>query len=118
LENLIKAFGDTLLSKISPEQIEAYKAQRLVSVKPASVNRELALLRHLLNKAVEWGKIKTSPFKGVKLLKGEEQRLRFLSQDEIRRLLSVCPEHLKPIVIIALHTGMRKGDILRLRWDQ
>ena len=44
--------------------------------------------------------------------------LRYLMPDEVQRLISNCSEHLKPIVIVAVHTGMRKGEILSLRWDQ
>ena len=87
-------------------------------IRPASVNRELALLKHMYSKAVEWGKVKENPVKKVKLLKGEVKRVRFLLPDEIQQLLSNCADHLKPIVTVALHTGMRKGELLNLRWDQ
>ena len=52
------------------------------------------------------------------LLKGVTKRLRYLRPDEIQRLISNCSDHLKPIVIVAVHKGMRKGEILSLRWDQ
>jgi integrase len=87
-------------------------------IRPASVNRELALLKHMYSKAIEWGKVKETPVKKVKLLKGEVKRVRFLLPDEIQRLLSNCADHLKPIVTMALHTGMRKGELLTLKWDQ
>ncbi len=53
----------------------------------------------------------------VKNFKESNQRLRFLSIEEAQQLISVCDEHLKPIVITVLHTGMRRGVILKLTWD-
>lgn len=54
----------------------------------------------------------------VKLLKGEKKRVRFLSESEADKLITRCPAHLKPVVTLALHTGMRKSEILRLTWGQ
>jgi len=86
---------------------------------PATVNRELACLRHMLNKAVDWGLARANPMRGVKLFREENQRTRILSEDEEARLLAACEEsrswRLKLIVLTALHSGMRKGEILRLR---
>jgi integrase len=52
----------------------------------------------------------------VKLFKVPAKRIRYLEKEEIDRLLAHCCEHLKPIVIVALHTGMRKSEILGLKW--
>ena len=49
-------------------------------------------------------------------MKEDNQRLRYLEKEEIDKLLANCCEHLKPIVVVALHTGMRKGEILGLKW--
>ncbi|MHC4196901.1 MAG: site-specific integrase [Planctomycetota bacterium] len=54
----------------------------------------------------------------VKLLKEPPGRLRFLSKEECQALIEVCSPHLRPIVVTALNSGMRKGEILRLRWEQ
>ena len=54
----------------------------------------------------------------VKLLKGVGKRLRYLMPDEIQRPISNCSEHFKPTVILGVHMGMRKGEVLSLRWDQ
>ena len=54
----------------------------------------------------------------ISLLKGETKRLRYLSEEEAERLISHCEPYLKPIVITALNTGMRKSEILHLTWDR
>ena len=54
----------------------------------------------------------------MKKLKGEVKRVRFLMPDEVQKLLSNCADYLKPIVTVAVHTGMRKGELLGLKWDQ
>lgn len=94
-----------------------YKSKRLEEVKPATVNRELACLKHLYNKAIDWGLVEQNPLKKVKLLKEPPGRIRYLSKEEIERLIANSSKHLKPIVIIALNTGLRKSEILNLKWD-
>lgn len=118
MRQLNKEFEKKNLHEITTWQVEKWKAKRKEKLKPASVNKELGLLKHIFVKGVEWGKLRESPAKGVKLLKGEVKRLRYLMPDEIRRLLSNCADHLKPIVTIALNTGMRRGELLSLKWEQ
>jgi integrase len=77
----------------------------------------------MLTKAVEWGYLKDNPAKSVKLLKELPGRLRYLEAEEIERFLDSCNEdpqvpYLGPIVLMALHTGMRWGESLGLRWDE
>jgi len=86
----------------------------------ATVNREISCLHHIFTKAVEWELIEQSPFDRGKslLMKENNTRLRFLNEDEIERLIEACPVHLRDIVVCALNTGMRRGEILSLKWDQ
>jgi integrase len=105
------------LSALTAKQVENYKVKRRASVAPATVNRELALLKHLCTKAVEWGYLKANPLRSVKLLKEPPGRLRYLTQPEMEALVETCSPHLRPIVVTALHTGMRKSEILRLKWQ-
>lgn len=109
-------FGGKYLHEITPQSIEQFKAQAVNEVKPATVNRSLAILRSIFNKAIEWGKFNgKNPVKGIKFFK-EHPRLRFLEKEEIVKLIENCSEHLRPIVILALNTGMRKGEMLGLKW--
>lgn len=115
--HLIPSFGGKYLHELRPEMIENYKATRLTEARPATVNRELACLRNMLNKAVQWGYLTISPMKGIRLLKEPPERVRFLAIDEVNILLERSSDHLMPIILCALHTGMRKGEILNLKWS-
>lgn len=116
--NLIPHFRGYYLFDISSQMVEDYKSLRLSGVKPATLNRELACLRHMYNKAIEWGYVGRNPMQGVKLLKEPPERLRFLSPEEIEALLQQCSVYLRSIVITAVHTGMRKSEVLGLTWSQ
>ena len=119
LSNLLPFFGKRQLSDITPHLIEGYKRQRLERVKPATVNREIALLKHMYNMAMLWEKASTNPMKGVKLLREENIPERVLTAEEISKLLDACTEkYSRPIVLTALHTGMRLNEILSLKWPQ
>jgi len=84
------------------------------------VNRELAVLRHMLRLAEEWGYVEKAP--RIRLAREPEGRLRFLSREEIVRLLGACERSRNPfllaIVTLALNTGMRKGEVLGLTWER
>lgn len=84
---------------------------------PATVNKELTLLKHMFTKAVEWGHVKQHPAKPVRLLKEPPGRLRYLTLEELTRLLDACAPHLNAIALTAVHTGMRRREILSLRWQ-
>jgi integrase len=116
---------DTPLGKITRGTVEKYQAERLSSLshrntplKPATVNREMAALKHMLSKAVAWGVLLLNPASGVKLHKENNRRLRYLTPEECKALLDACPSAtMRQIVTLALNTGMRKGEILNLIWE-
>ena len=113
----LKAFfkGETLQS-IGPEKIERYKAMRKIKVSPATVNLELACLKTLFNKAVEWGRTENNPAAKIKKFRLNNAREKILNGEEARRLINCALPALRPILIIALKTGMRRGEILSLTW--
>jgi integrase len=120
MQRLQRAF-DGPLAQVSAAKIEAYKVQRRAHVQPSTVNRELALLKHMCTKAVEWGYLSRHPAKSVKLLKEPPGRLRYLEAEEVARLVDACDDpqapYLRPVVMVALHTGMRRDEILSLQWE-
>jgi integrase len=77
----------------------------------------LATLKSIFNKAKAWDKYSgDNPVTKVEMLKENNTRTRFLEKEEIIRLLASCNKQLRPIVILALNTGMRLGEILNLKW--
>jgi len=89
-------------------------------VSRATCNREIALLRHCINKAIQWGLLSgDNPAAKVRAFK-ERHRVRFLSKDERRRLLRACSESSQPLLLpfvkLALLTGLRSGELHALLW--
>jgi len=117
---LVGVFGNCQLSSFTTRIIEQYQTEKLSTCKPATVNRLLATIKHMFTKAVEWELVSEEALRKVrkvKLIPENNKRLRFLSSDECQALIGSCNNHLRPIVITALNTGMRKGEILGLQWD-
>jgi len=117
VKHLVDFFGDKPLGKIKTSDIEEYRINRLNSVTQSSVNRETIVLRHMFNTAINLGKLMQSPMRNIKQYKIQEHSIRVLTKEEETMLLAASCEHLKPIIITALNTGMRLGEILDLRWD-
>ena len=111
-------FGERTLGEITPKLIVEYKSLRYAAgVKPASINRELTCLRKAFNLAKrEWEWCRDNPVSRVSLEKGVTKRDRWLMEDEEARLLDACPSWLRELVVFALHSGMRLGEILSLTW--
>ena len=118
---LLPHFKGISLSKISPFLIEGYKLKRKGEVEVSTINRELAFLKHIFTKAIDWGYVlgNENPVKRVKLFNEQNRkRERILSQEELTALLSNCRTPLKETVLLALNTGMRIGEIMALRWEE
>lgn len=130
LKLLTSHFGKRRVKSITFADLETYKNQRLsLATKSggersiATVNRELALLRSVFSFAKQSGWIARSPFEQGKALIStaiETKRERILTREEEDRLLSACDcrerRHLRPVIITALDTGARRGELLRLLW--
>lgn len=118
LKTLRPFFGKILISHISEKNIDDYIVKRAQTVKPASVNRDLAVLKHILKLAKRWNYLKDVP--EIKMMKGETKRLRYLTSKEIEKLLKECayPLYLYTLVQFALNTGARKSEALNITWDR
>lgn len=116
IKNLLREFSGTLISDVTSYALESYMNKRKNVVEPATVNREIACMKHMFNKAVEWGYLGSNKLKAVKRFKEPPARVRYFNDEENENLLRCCNEQLKSIVITALNTGMRKGEILGLQW--
>ncbi len=112
-------FGSLPLRDITTYKIEIYKRKRLdQGAAPATVNRGLAILKHAFSQAVLWGLCKENPVKAVKMLSEDRERWRFLTKEEAQRLLENLWPETRPIFEFLLATGLRRGNVLNLRWDQ
>ncbi len=116
VNHLTDFFKGRKLQDIGPLDIEKYKRKRVEEVSPATVNKELSGLRNIYNRAIEWKMATKNPMKAVKFFRESEGRLRFLEKEEIKKVYNACPGYLKSIVAVAICTGMRKGEILGLKW--
>jgi len=128
LENFKEHWGeDERLSSIRYVHIEEYRnhLKKKLTINgtirtSGAINREMSCLHHIFKKAVEWDMIEESPFnKGSSLILEENnERLRYLEEDEIIRLLEECASHIRPVVECAINTGMRRQEILNLKHAQ
>jgi integrase len=121
LESLKTIYGSYPLRRFNTLLVEQLQTDIISKGrKPATNNKTLNILKHAFRKAVEWDMVEEEVLKRirkVKLLRDEGMRLRYLSIEECQGLINACDCHLKPIVITALNTGMRRGEILNLKWD-
>jgi len=125
LKPILAYFGSKKMLDINPFLVEKYKVTRSKAVtvrgkerSRASVNRELELLSRIYNLAISNREVRNNPVAEVDHYKGEVRRSRYLLPDEEERLMAQFTgkrTHLRLIVLVALHTGMRLGEILKLR---
>lgn len=126
-EIICEFFKGKTFREISPLTIEHFKRQRREGITQrgeqrnmGTVNRELAQLSSIFSLAVDYDYCELNPCRKVKLFTVHSRRERVLTPDEETRLLEAMTgrlERYRPIVILALHTGMRRGEIMRLRWQ-
>ncbi len=112
-------FGAYTLSKITPALIDDFKQLRKAKgVKPATINRQLNILKRMLNLARKrWQWLKEVPVIEMEL-NADKKRVRHLSFDEFHRLLDSCDDWLKDLVSLAAWTGLRQGNVLHLKRAQ
>jgi len=122
---LIRFFGQRTLDMISSADVERFKIMRSRerrknardgrTVTPAAVNRDLALLRILFNLAIRLKKARTNAVSGVKLLPEHNLQMRVLSWEEESAYLAAVSQPLRDVAALMLETGMRPGEVFRLR---
>jgi integrase len=122
IERLVELFGKRRISEITTWDAEKLKADLGKSLAPATVNRLLGNARHMFAMATKWEDLPKNPFAGVKLLHVPDVKERILTADEELHLIKACDKvrapHLKSLIVLALNTGMRRGEILGLTWGQ
>jgi site-specific recombinase XerD len=121
---LLKFFGLYNLSQIESYLIEQYKIKRKNGEQPferpiseRTINIELSCLKQIFRLAKEWGFNLKNPAEGTRKFSEPKRQPRFLTEEEILRLLSHSSPWLRMFVYFALGTGMRTGEILNLRFE-
>lgn len=115
-------FAKLSLAQITPAHFTVYRDKRLKSVKAGTVNRELGIVKHAFDVADrDWDiPIRQNPLSKVKKLKVSNGRTRRLTDEEYHALMEAIETTrnglIKPLMSFAIETGMRRGEILRLRW--
>ncbi len=119
IKHLKEFFGRYRLNDIKPEKIEEYKAARLEAGKaPATVNREVGCFKNIYTVAIRNRRASANPGREVRLLREDNEVTRVLSEADEEKLLAAASQHIRGIVVCALHTGMRLGEILDLKWEK
>lgn len=117
LRYMDRFLGHLMLHQVTREVIEKLADRKAQESSPSNANRYLALIRSILRRAKdEWEWLDHIP--KVRLYREPKQRVRFLTPDEARRLLTELPEHLRDMAQLALTTGLRQRNVSYLRWDQ
>lgn len=124
LTDLMAEFGDTYLHEIKTIDIVKFKAKQTQKIskfkrltKVSTINRKLTLLKAILNKAIEWDILKElNPAAKVSQFKENNTRDRYLSKEEVEKVYAQSSGELLNLVKVAVHTGLRQGEIMGLSW--
>ena len=122
----VDGIGDIPVSQLTQNRLELFRKKRLTEiserkgrpVKPSTVNRDVANLRAMLNKALDHSKIESNLIGRIKQLEENNVRERVLSSEEFEMLYLHCPASLKGLVLIAYYLPMRQAEIMNLTWQE
>jgi len=120
-EHLLSDFGDKSLDAITVGDVNVWTSKKLKSQKPATVKRERDTLQAILNDALRQGLITANPCQHADKIRNIVGRRRYLSGEELTRLLVTAEgiaDWLPDIIRWAVHSGMRKSEILALKWRE
>lgn len=135
MDSLLPLLGRRMLDEIQTRDLQEYvnrrantvytfKDGRTRKIAPGTVQRELIVISGIFSRAIDWEYLTVNPAKKVKIRKYEWRKQRILQLDEEDRLFTAFRRPDRPrrlylveIVIVALHTGMREDEILRLVWE-
>src|SRR5215469_6268932 len=117
--HLIPGLGQVFVQKLTPQHIQAFYAQKLKEgLKPRSISVIHAVLHNALENAVKWNLVSRNVASLVSVPRAEVHEVHPLTSDEAQKLMEVARGHwFEPILILAVTTGMRRGELLGLRWD-
>jgi len=116
-----KKLCDYAMANLRTEHFEKYRDDRLEAVKPGTVKRELNLLHSVIEHSRRRLALLENPVSDVKRPKVRDERITRFQKGEEKRLMAALDEcrnkFVKPAVIVALETAMRRGELLSLKWE-
>jgi integrase len=122
LRAIEKQFGrDTPLARITTAAVDKFKLNRVKEVSEATVDKYLSVFKAFFNWCDVQGIFHVNPVRKVRMFRPNNQIVRYLNADEYQRLLIAAEKirwYLRPVIEIAANTGLRRGNILELRWDE
>jgi integrase len=119
LNHLLPFFAEMPLININTSAIRKYRQERHreKTLTAATVNRDLSVLRRILYWGVEEGYLSSNPVGRLRMERERRTKRPVMSLREEQLLIAAAPPHLQRIILCALHTGMRRGEILNQRFD-
>ncbi|HET6984194.1 MAG TPA: site-specific integrase [Myxococcaceae bacterium] len=124
-KHLLRHLGNVQADRLTLKEVDAYRDARLkektvrgTPPTPGTLDREVELLKRLLGYAVTSGELKDHPLRGVRLLRKPNVRRMVLDEAGFQRLFAAAEEALRPMLLAAFDTGMRKEELLALQWEQ
>ncbi len=120
IEKMIREWGNRRVTEITPRDIEMYKAARLKKATVTTVSIELRIIKAFFNRLLEWKQIPENPAKNVHVPKRESVTPAFLTKELFVSLLQSLKSEGNPyhdVLLFAGLTGVRKGELINLRWD-
>jgi integrase len=125
MRTLLRYFGGKMMARITTADVERFIIERKkdlsnftgVPISNTGVNRDVLCLQTMFRVAVNFGHVKDNPVRRVQKLKENPRRLEYLKKEEIQAFLEACTGQFKVIAVVAVYCGLRKGEILNLRWQ-
>lgn len=119
LKQLLPYFADMPLRRITKPIVREFRQERHARKRltDTTINRDVGVLRHLLYWAVDEGLIETNPLARIRLVPERRAPKPVLTVAEERQLLAAAHPHLQDLIVAALDTGMRRGELFHQRWE-
>lgn len=115
IRRLRSVFGEMPIAAVKPRHAYRYRDEITKARGPAAANRDLEVLSHSMSKAVEWGLIDRNPIKGQVRKNSIPRRERYIENWELDEAVTVASPMLRSYIVLKLLTGLRRGDLLRLK---
>jgi len=118
LEEPFRIYPATNTEGITQEEPMEAPVKEVKRVRPATINREVTILKVALNRAVRHGKLQINPISNVKKLPENNVRMRILTQEEFDNLLGKCSLHIQGPVMVGYYMGLRLSEVINLAWTE